>query len=60
MEENVATVKFYRNMSLIATAVQFLGFAVYAELSTLAVVWLDYGYSLITRHVTSTLTHCRS
>lgn len=56
----MATVKFYRNMSLIATAVQFLGFAVYAELSTLAVVWLDYGYSLITRHVTSTLTHCRS
>uniref|UniRef100_A0A182WVP6 Transmembrane protein 208 n=1 Tax=Anopheles quadriannulatus TaxID=34691 RepID=A0A182WVP6_ANOQN len=38
VEENVATVKFYRNMSLIATAVQFLGFAVYAELSTLAVV----------------------
>ncbi|XP_049288495.1 transmembrane protein 208 [Anopheles funestus] len=38
VEENVATVKFYRNMSLIASAVQFLGFAVYAELSTLAVV----------------------
>uniref|UniRef100_A0A182IS34 Transmembrane protein 208 n=2 Tax=Anopheles atroparvus TaxID=41427 RepID=A0A182IS34_ANOAO len=38
VEENVATVKFYRNMSLIATAVQFLGFAVYAELSTLAVI----------------------
>ncbi|XP_058128816.1 transmembrane protein 208 isoform X1 [Anopheles coustani] len=38
VEENVATVKFYRNMSLIATGVQFLGFAVYAELSTLAVI----------------------
>ncbi|KFB53146.1 AGAP003614-PA-like protein [Anopheles sinensis] len=38
VEENLATVKFYRNMSLIATGVQFLGFAVYAELSTLAVI----------------------
>uniref|UniRef100_A0A182NFQ3 Transmembrane protein 208 n=1 Tax=Anopheles dirus TaxID=7168 RepID=A0A182NFQ3_9DIPT len=38
VEENVATVKFYRNMSLIATGVQFLGFAVYTELSTLALV----------------------
>ncbi|XP_052865265.1 transmembrane protein 208 [Anopheles cruzii] len=38
VEENAATVKFYRNMSLIATGVQFLGFAVYAELSTLAVI----------------------
>ncbi|XP_049548823.1 transmembrane protein 208 isoform X1 [Anopheles darlingi] len=38
VEENAATVKFYRNMSLIATGIQILGFLVYAELSTLAVV----------------------
>ncbi|XP_053679811.1 transmembrane protein 208 [Anopheles nili] len=38
VEENLATVKFYRNMSLIATGLQFLGFAVYTEVSTLAMI----------------------